>query len=59
MSAAQQSKAKRRKMRNGYAHMGNAMGRPIYKGVNSGRSIADAIAAERAKAAREARAKKK
>lgn len=42
-------------VRNGYAAMGNAMGRPRYKGMNSKRNVADAIAAERAKAARQAR----
>lgn len=46
-------------MRNGYAAMGGAMGRPIYKGVNSQRSIGEAIAAERAKAARLAKIKRK
>lgn len=45
-------------MHNGYAAMGNALGRPIYKGVNSGRTIAEAIAAERRKAAREAAVKR-
>jgi len=44
---------------NGYAAMGNAMGRPIYKGIDSGRSVAESIAAERAKAARMARAQGK
>lgn len=46
-------------MRNGYAAMGGNLKRPIYGGVNTKRSVADAIAAERAKAAREARAKAK
>lgn len=43
---------------NGYAAMGNALGRPIYKNA-SGRSIADAIAAARRTAAREAAARMK
>lgn len=43
-------------IKNGYAAMGSAMGRPVYKGA-SGRNIHEAIAAERAKAEREARAK--
>lgn len=47
----------RRHIRNGYAAMGNSMRRPHYKGV-SGRSVAEAIAAERRKAAREAAAKR-
>ena len=46
-------------MRNGYAAMGGALGRPIYKGINSKRSIGEAIAAERAAAAREAARRKK
>ena len=41
---------------NGYAAMGNALGRPKYKGMASGRSVAQAIAEEKAKAARMARA---
>ena len=45
-------------MRDGYAAMGGNKRRPIYGGSNTKRSVADAIAAERAKAAREARAKK-
>lgn len=46
-------------LRNGYAAMGNARGRPIYKGINSGRTIAQAIQEERAKALRMAAANKK
>ena len=48
-------------MRNGYAAMGGSLARPIYGGVNSGRTVAEAIAAERAAAARAAKisAKKK
>lgn len=42
-------------MRNGYAAMGNAASRPIYKSANGKRSIAEAIAAERAAAARAAK----
>ena len=56
MSAAQQAKAKRRQMRNGYAHLGNALGRPVYKAASQ-TNVQEAIAAERARAAREARAK--
>lgn len=44
---------------NGYAGMGNSLRRPIHSGINSQRSVAEAIAAERDKAAREARAKTK
>jgi len=44
-------------MRNGYAAMGGALGRPIYKWVRSKRSVAEAIAEERAKAARQAKIK--
>ena len=59
MSAAQQAKAKRRQMRNGYAHLGNALGRrPRISGV-SYRSVAESIARARATAVREANAKKK
>ena len=46
-------------IRNGYAAMGNARGRPIYKGVNTKKSIAESIAAERARAARHAAIKRK
>lgn len=46
-------------VKNGYAAMGNAMGRPIYKGINTLRTTAQAIASERAKAARMANAKGK
>lgn len=43
-------------MHNGYAAMGGAMRRPRYAGVDTGRSIAQSIAAERAKAVRMANA---
>lgn len=43
-------------MHNGYAAMGGSLQRPIYAGVNQGRSIAEAIQSERAKAARMAKA---
>lgn len=43
-------------MRNGYAAMGNALGRPRYKNA-TGRSVAEAIAAARNAAARQARIK--
>ena len=46
-------------IKNGYAAMGNAIGRPRYKGMDHTRTIADSIAAERAKAARMANASKK
>ena len=46
-------------IKNGYAAMGGALGRPKYSGVNSGKSIAEAIAAERRRAARMAAASKK
>ncbi|WP_186239469.1 hypothetical protein [Burkholderia gladioli] len=46
-------------LKSGYSAMGNAMGRPMYKGINKDRSIAESIAAERAKAARMANASKK
>ena len=46
-------------LRNGYAAMGNALGRPRYAGVTVGRSIAQAIAEERARAVRIANASKK
>lgn len=44
---------------NGYAAMGGALRRPIYKNATSGRTIAQAIQEERARAARIARASKK
>lgn len=43
-------------VRNGYAAMGGSMARPHYSGMASGRSIGEAIAAERARAARIAKA---
>lgn len=49
----------RQHVRNGYAAMGNAMGRPMYKGINSTKTIAQAIAQERARAVRMAAAAKK
>lgn len=45
-------------MHNGYAAMGGNLKRPRYAGI-SGQSIAQAIARERAKAARAAKIKKK
>ena len=45
-------------IKNGYAAMGGSLRRPIYSGFNSQRSVAEAIAAERAAAARAARLKK-
>lgn len=41
-------------IKNGYAAMGNARGRPIYKGVNKLRTVAQAIAEARHAAARAA-----
>lgn len=58
MSACQQAKAKRSKMRNGYAHLGGSMRRPTVAG-QSFRSVAESIAAARNAAAREAKAKTK
>lgn len=46
-------------MKNGYAAMGAANGRPLYKYANKKRSVAESIAAERAKAIRMANANKK
>lgn len=43
-------------MSNGYAAMGGSLKRPIYGGVNSNKSVAQAIAEERARAARIAKA---
>jgi hypothetical protein len=44
-------------VKNGYAAMGNALGRPIYKGINSQKTIAEAIALERERAKRQANIK--
>lgn len=55
MSASQQAKAARRKMRNRYAHMGNSLQRPRISG-QSYRSVSESIAAARATAARVAKA---
>jgi hypothetical protein len=46
-------------IQNGYAGMGNSLRRPIHSGINTQRSVAEAISAERAKAARAAKIKKK
>lgn len=46
-------------IRNGYAAMGGNMARPVRRGAATGRSIAESIAAERARAARMAAAIKK
>lgn len=46
-------------MRNGYAAMGKSKLRPVYAGSNGGKSVAEAIAAERARAARIAKANTK
>ena len=39
-------------IKNGYAAMGNALQRPRHKGMNKKRTVAEAIAAERAASAR-------
>lgn len=49
----------RRHTANGYAAMGGSLKRPIYAGMNSTRTIGEAIAAERAAAARAAKIKRK
>ncbi len=49
----------RRHTANGYSAMGGSLRRPIYKGMNSKRSVAEAIVAERAAAARAAKIKRK
>lgn len=46
-------------MKNGYAAMGGSLRRPIYGGAKQQTSIAEAIAAERRRAARIAAASKK
>lgn len=46
-------------VKNGYAAMGGSQRRPIYGGINSGLSIGESIARERARAARIAKASKK
>lgn len=43
-------------MHNGYAAMGGSLKRPRYSGVNSSTTVAESIAAERARAARIAKA---
>lgn len=53
MSAQSQAKAKRRKMSNGYAHMGSSLRRPSIAGA-TGRSVAESIAAARHAAAKAA-----
>lgn len=57
MSACQQAKAKRSKMRNGYAHMGSSLKRPAVAGLKH-RSVKEAIAAAAATAARMTKASK-
>lgn len=56
MSICQQAKAKRRQMRNGYAHMGNSLRRPTVAGLKHV-SVADSIAKARRDAANEQRRK--
>lgn len=58
MSMQAQAKAKRRKMRNGFAHMGNSLRRPHVAGM-SYRSVGESIAAARAAATREQQRKVK
>lgn len=51
MSVAQQAKAKRRQMKNGYRHLAK-LGRPVYKKKDAGaaaRRLAEVIAGERAR----------
>lgn len=50
-----QAKAARRKITNGYTHLGGAMKRPMMKGA-SNRSVAESIAAARRTAARQSAA---
>lgn len=56
MSVCQQAKAKRRQMRNGYAHLGNSLRRPTIAG-KSFLSVAESIQRARAAAVSEARRK--
>lgn len=58
MSACQQAKAKRRQMRNGYAHLGGSMRRPTVSG-RSYISLGESIAKNRARAVQEAARKVK
>lgn len=58
MSACQQAKSKRNKMRNGFACMGNSLRRPRISGM-SYRTVSESIAAARNAAAREAKSKVK
>jgi hypothetical protein len=51
-----QAKAARRKMRNGYAHMGGSLRRPTVAGL-SYKSVAESIADARSAASREAKRK--
>lgn len=56
MSACQQAKAKRAKMRNGYAYLGGNLRRPTVAGL-SYMSVSESIARARAAASAEARRK--
>lgn len=58
MSACQQAKAKRRKMRDGYAHLGNSLKRPTVAG-KSFRTVSDSIAQARQQAMAEQARKRK
>lgn len=58
MSASQQAKAKRRQMRNGYAHMGNSLRRPTVAG-KSYLSVGESIQRARSAAVNEAKRKAK
>jgi len=58
MSACQQAKAKRNKLRRGYSYLGNSLRRPVTKGA-SNRTVSESIAAARRTAARQAAASKK
>ncbi len=57
MSAAQQGKAKRRQMRNGYAHLGGSLKRPSVAGMKF-RTVKEAIQAATRTALRMAQASK-
>lgn len=57
MTVAATAKRRRRQMRNGYRHLAK-LGRPIYPPQKT-RSVSDAIARERAKAEKAAKANQK
>lgn len=57
--SARTARRRRKQMAMNYAHLGNARGRPKYNFNRGLRSVADSIAAARAAAAREAKARAK